>query len=112
MLTVALITNVVVFSAVVVAMVARAKWVTRVFGTLTPSRSLVLANYLAFLSTSVLFLVWPLEPGIITLVAIEIVFLVLSAFAVRVLSSPVVIGNLLYSTLLIALLVGHSLPTY
>lgn len=110
MLTVALIVNVVVLVPLVVAMTIGGKSTTRVLGTLTPARSNLLAVYLAFLATSILFALWPLEPGIITLLAIQISYLVLSAFTVRVLTNPLVIGNLLLACFHVAALVIHSMP--
>ncbi len=109
-LTLALWLNVAVLVPLIIAMVIGAKGVIRVFGQATPARAIVLAQHLAILAASILFLFWPLEPGIITLLAIQIAYKVLSAFTVRVLSNPVVIANLLIAAVHTALLVLHSMP--
>ena len=110
-LSISLWLNVLVLTPLVAIMVVSNRWTIRVFGQATPARAIVLAHNLAFLATSMLFLVWPLEPGIITLLAIQIASGVLTAFTLRALTSPVVIGSLLLAALQTGLLVLHSMPS-
>ena len=110
MLLVALVLNIVILAPIVVGLTIGGRVIFRVMGTLTPARSSLLAMYLAFLATSILFLFWPLEPGIITLLAIQIAYQVLSAFTVRVLTNPIVITNLLLAAIQTGLLVLHTMP--
>ncbi|AVG24116.1 hypothetical protein C3B54_111156 [Pontimonas salivibrio] len=109
-LLIALWLNIVVLVPVIASLAVGAKWTVRAFGQATPARGIVMAQYLAILAASILFLVWPLEPGIITLLAIQIAYKVLSAFTVRVLTNPVVISNLLIAAIQTGLLVLHSMP--
>lgn len=109
-LLVALWLNIVVLVPVVASLAVGAKWTVRAFGQVTPARGILMAQYLAILAASILFLLWPLEPGIITLLALQIAYKVLSAFTVRVLTNPVVISNLLIAAIQTGLLVLHSMP--
>jgi hypothetical protein len=91
----ALIVNLVVLVPVTVLLLVGGRFTVSWWGQITPSRGILLAVYLSFISSSVLFLFWPLEPAIITLLALQITYKILSAFTVRVMSNPVVIANLL-----------------
>lgn len=109
-LVVALWLNIAVLVPVVTVMLFVPRLAIRLYGQVTPARGVVLALYLTLIATSVLFLVWPLEPGIITLLAVQVSYKVLSAFTIRVLTSPLVIGNLLIAAIQTGLLVLHSMP--
>ncbi len=111
MLIAALIVNLVVLVPVTVLLLVGGRFAVSWWGQVTPSRSILLAVYLSFISASVLFLFWPLEPAIITLLALQITYKILSAFTVRVMSNPVVIANLLVAAFHTAALVLHSLPS-
>ena len=111
MLIAALIVNLVVLVPVTVGLLVGGRFAVSSWGQITPARSILLAVYLSFLSASVLFLFWPLEPAIITLLALQITYKILSAFTVRVMSNPVVIANLLVAAFHAAVLVLHSLPS-
>lgn len=109
-LSIALVLNIVVAIPVVIGLLVQARWTIAVFGQVTPARGLVLAKVLAVTAASILFLFWPLEPAIITLLALQITVGVLQAFTIRVLSNPGVISLLLLSAVHTGLLVLHSLP--
>ena len=111
MLIAALIVNLVVLIPVSALLVVGGRSTVSWWGQITPSRNILLAVYLSFISASVLFLLWPLEPAIITLLALQITYKILSAFTVRVLTNPVVIANLLVAAFHTAALVLHSMPT-
>ena len=111
MLIAALIVNLVVLVPVSVLLVVGGRFAVRWWGQVTPSRNIVLAQYLSFISASALFLFWPLEPAIITLLALQITYKVLSAFTVRTMTNPVVIANLLVASFHTAALVLHSMPS-
>ena len=111
MLIAALIVNLVVLVPVSVLLLVGGRFTVSWWGQVTPSRNILLAMYLSFISASVLFVFWPLEPAIITLLALQITYKILSAFTVRVLSNPVVIANLLVAAFHTAALVLHSMPT-
>jgi hypothetical protein len=108
-LYVSLIINIVVLVPVIFSLVAQLPWTVRAFGVMTPARNILLSTYLTFLVTSILFLLWPLEPGIITLLAIQISYKILSAFTVRTLTNPVVIANLIIAMLHTGVLVLHNM---
>lgn len=109
-LSIALVLNIALAIPVLVGLLAQARWTIAVFGQVTPARGMVLAQILAVLASSILFLFWPLEPAIITLLALQITAGVLQAFTIRVLTNPGVIALLLLSALHTGLLVLHTLP--
>lgn len=109
-LVVALWLNIALLVPVVAVLLFIPRLAIRLYGNQTPARGVVLALYLTLIAASVLFLVWPLEPGIITLLAVQISYKVLSAFTIRVLTNPLVIGNLLIAAIQTGLLVLHSMP--
>ena len=110
MLIAALIVNLVVLVPVSILLVAGGRFAVKWWGQVTPARNIVLAMYLSFISALILFLFWPLEPAIITLLALQITYKVLSVFTVRTLTNPVVIASLLVASFHTAALVLHSMP--
>lgn len=109
-LTIALWLNVVVLTGVVVVLVGGGRLAVRLWGQTTPARGIVLAYALAALATTIVLLVWPIEPAIVTLLALLIASQVLTVFTIRVLTSPIVIGSAILATVHTGLLVLHTLP--
>ncbi|UTT63604.1 hypothetical protein [Microcella humidisoli] len=103
MLLVSLLLNIVVLVPVVGSLAARAPWIVRAWGERAPARDILLAIYIAILTAStallaVVAMMGPstaLEAAAVSLLAVQIVYKVLTAVTVQdALRNPVVLSNL------------------
>lgn len=93
--TLALILNIVVLVPICGLLLANGAWAARVYGVASPARGILLALYLTILIASLGLLGTNWLPGICTLLALQVIYKVLSPFTVGTLRHPVVISNLL-----------------
>jgi hypothetical protein len=97
MLLVSLGMNIAVLVPVCGALILSAPWIERAYGAPTPARAILLCIYLAILTVSV----WQLraqDPRVVaSLLAVQVIYKVLTPIAVGDLMNPVVISNLLIS---------------
>lgn len=86
--------NIVVLVPVVLGLLLRASWVNEAYGPSSAARGILLSMYLAILVVSLALLVQR-EPSLVaTLLALQVLYKLLSPFTVGHLSNPVVLSNL------------------
>ncbi|MFC5380467.1 hypothetical protein [Aquipuribacter nitratireducens] len=100
---VSLVLNVLVLVPVTGSLLLGARWPAGAYGERTPARDILLAIYLAILAGSAALLVTvlvasrrlpDLEPAVLALLGLQVVYKVLSGVTVRDLRNPVVLSNL------------------
>lgn len=94
MIVLSLLLNIVVLVPVTYGVGTNAGWVEQAYGPASPARGILLAIYLAILCASFLFLFKPVVAGVAALLAIQIVYKVMTPFTVGTLDNPVVLSNL------------------
>jgi hypothetical protein len=93
-LTLSLTLNVAVLIPVVFGLLRDTAWVARVYGPKQPARDILLAIYMAILLVSLALLVWPRPEAALGLLAVQVVYKLLSPLTVATLRNPVVLSNI------------------
>lgn len=93
MLTLSLWLNIAVLVPVTLSILARAPWADAAYGPASPARGILLAIYLAILALSVLILVTGLDRHAPAMLALQVIYKLLTAPLVG-LRNPVVLSNL------------------
>ena len=94
MIVLSLLLNVAVLVPVTLGLVTDAAWTGEAYGEASPARGILLAVYLAILIASVGLLVRPAPDMVAALLAVQIIYKVITPFSVGTLSNPVVTSNL------------------
>lgn len=90
----ALILNIAVLVPVCTGLLTDAAWTLRGYGDASDGRDILLALYLALLAASVTLLIRPDRTAISTLLALQVVYKLLTPFTTGTLSNPVVLSNI------------------
>ncbi|MEO0419333.1 MAG: hypothetical protein AAF249_10740 [Pseudomonadota bacterium] len=94
MIILSLLLNVAVLVPVTFGLATEAAWTGDAYGEASPARGILLAVYLAILIGSVGFLVRPVPDMVAVLLAVQIIYKVITPVTVGTLSNPVVASNL------------------
>jgi hypothetical protein len=86
--------NVFVLVPVCLGLMTKADWTLSAYGPDSPARAILLSVYLAILLCSVGLMAKPIPTMVATLLMVQIVYKVITPFAVGNLSNPVVVSNL------------------
>ena len=94
MLTLSLLLNIAVLIPVCSGILLRADWAKACYGEATPARGILLSVYLSILGTSAMLLVFRGPAAVAALLAVQIVYKVITPVATGGFRNPVVISNL------------------
>ena len=94
MITLSLLLNIAVLVPVTYGVATSAPWAESAYGGDAPARGILLAVYLAILGGSVALLFKPIALAVAALLAVQIVYKVLTPFTVGSFDHPVVMSNL------------------
>ena len=94
MMVASLVLNILVLIPVTLSLVTNASYVSRAFGEHTPGRSILLSVYFAILLVSVILLFVRDPRMVAALILVQIIYKVITPFAVGTLGNPVVLSNL------------------
>lgn len=94
MIVLSLLLNVAVLVPVTYGMATGADWADSAYGPDSPARGIVLAVYLAILVASIGFLFRPVPEMVAVLLAVQIVYKLITPISVGTLGNPVVAANL------------------
>lgn len=94
MITLSLLLNIAVLVPVTLGMATGADWADGAYGPASPARGILFAVYLAILLGSVGFFVRPVPEMVAVLLALQVIYKVITPVSVGTLSNPVVISNL------------------
>ncbi len=94
LLRAALLLNVLVLAPVCFGLARRPRWAQSVYGEPGPGRQILLAMYAAILASSLVLLVRPAPPAVLTLLVLQVVYKVLTPLTVGRIRHPVVVSNL------------------
>lgn len=86
--------NVFVLVPVCLGLITKAGWTLSAYGPDSPARAVLLSVYLAILLCSVGLMAKPIPTMVAALLMVQIVYKVITPFAVGNLSNPVVVSNL------------------
>ena len=94
MITLSLALNILVLVPVTYGLATSATWAQEAYGAASPARGILLAVYLAILAGSAALLLKPIPAAVAALLAIQIVYKLLTPMTVGTLGNPVVVSNL------------------
>jgi hypothetical protein len=94
LLRVSLLLNVLVLVPVLLGLATRATWAETVYGPASPARAILLAVYAAILLLSLAGLLRPRTEAVATLLLMQVLYKVLTAWTVGTVRHPVVASNL------------------
>jgi len=94
MITLSLVLNILVLVPVTYGVATSAPWANEAYGAASPARGIVLAIYVAILTGSAVLLFKPVPAAVAALLAVQIIYKVLTPFTVGAFDNPVVISNL------------------
>ena len=94
MITLSLLLNVVVLVPVCWGIMSGAQWADGAYGGTSAARGILLAIYLAILIASAGLLVRPVPAAVAALLAVQVVYKVVTPFTVGTIDNPVVLSNL------------------
>ena len=94
LIALSMLLNVFVLVPVTFGIMTDADWTGAAYGPDTPTRGIVLAFYLAILVASVGFLFKPMPEAVSAMLALQIMYKVLTPVTVGTVSNPVVMSNL------------------
>lgn len=94
MILLSLALNVLVLVPVTYGIHTSAEWAGEAYGSDSPARSILLAVYLAILVASVGLMFKPIPAMVAALLAVQIIYKVITPFTVGTLGNPVVVSNL------------------
>lgn len=89
-----LILNIIVLIPVCSGLILKANWTVDAFGIETPARGILLSIYFAILISSAAFLFKFDSKFVVALLAVQIIYKLLSPLVVGTLSNPVIISNI------------------
>lgn len=91
--------NILVLFPICFSMLRDAEWVNSTWGPKTPARGILFSIYTAILLASFYFLTNPDPKMVLVLLCVQIVYKVTTPFTVGSFSHPVVVSNLVISTI-------------
>jgi len=94
MITLSLLLNVAVLVPVTYGIVTGSDWAAEAYGPESPARGILLAVYVAILAGSIGFLFRPVPDLVAVLLALQIVYKLISPLSVGTIQNPVVVSNL------------------
>ena len=94
MVTLSLLLNLAVLVPVTYGIISEAGWVGEAYGPASPARGILLALYIAILVGSASLLFKPVPEMVAMLLALQIIYKVMTPFTVGSLANPVVVSNL------------------
>ena len=94
LLRLSLLLNVLVLVPVLLGLATRATWAETVYGPASPARAILLAVYAAILLLSLAGLLRPRTEAVATLLSMQVLYKVLTAWTVGIVRHPVVASNL------------------
>lgn len=94
MILLSLALNVLVLVPVTYGIQTSAEWAGEAYGSDSPARGILLAVYLAILVASVGLMFKPIPAMVAALLAVQIIYKVITPFTVGTLGNPVVVSNL------------------
>lgn len=94
MILLSLVLNVFVLVPVTYGIFTSAAWAGEAYGPDSPARGILLAVYLAILVMSVGLMFKPIPAMVAALLAVQIIYKVITPFSVGTLGNPVVVSNL------------------
>lgn len=99
MMTISLVVNAVVLVPVCAGLLRNRSWAQECYGPETASRGILLSVYTAILICSIVLLVRRNPSEVAVLLAVQVLYKVITPFAVGSLGNPVVISNLVIAGL-------------
>ena len=99
MIILSLAVNILVLAPVSYGIATGAPWADDAYGAASPARGIVLAMYTAILLASIAFLFKPVPAAVAALLAIQIIYKVLTPVTVGSFANPVVTANLAIAAL-------------
>lgn len=89
-----MILNIAVLVPICTGLLTDAAWIVPGYGSASDGRDILVAVYLALLAASVTLLIRPDRTAITTLLALQVVYKLLTPFTTSSLTNPVVISNI------------------
>lgn len=94
MITASLFLNIAILVPVCAGLLSGAAWADDAYGVASPARAILLSVYLAILLVSCALLIWKVPTAVAALLLVQVVYKLITPFAVGTLAHPVVATNL------------------